>query len=266
MKVITLLNEKGGVGKTTASTTLAAWLAIRGKRVLLIDADAQGNATRAFGVDKAPCFHDWVLRSAPVADMVRAVPPKVYTVPDEEPRGGSLFVMPSNAETRVIPMGTDNGTIILQRVMELRDTFDYVIFDTSPTPSMLHLMIYLATDGIVYPTTLEEWAFDGLRASMTHREQVDMFRQTRGLPPVAMLGIIPMMYRAKTIEHAENLKLLKHRFGDAVWDVFPQRIIWAEAAGLCRSIFAVAPTSRAADDARRMGARFEAEAAYVFSA
>lgn len=266
MKVITLLNEKGGVGKTTAATTLAAGLAIRGNRVLLIDADAQGNATRAFGVDKAPCFHDWVLRSAPVAEMVRPVPPATYTVPDEPPGDGSLWVMPSNAETRTIPMGTDNGMVVLQRVAELRDVFDYVIFDTSPTPSMLHLMIYLATDGIIYPTTLEEWSFDGLRSSMAHREQVDDFRRARQLEPVQMLGIIPMMFRPKTIEHTENLRLLHSRFAEAVWPPFQQRIIWAEAAGLCRSIYAVAPSSRAAGESWRMVSRFEQEAVYAFGA
>lgn len=266
MHVITLLNEKGGVGKTTIATTLAAGLAIRGARVLLVDADAQGNATQAFGVAPAPCFHDWVLRAAPVAQMVQAVPPAMYTVPDEPPTGGSLWLMPGNVETRSIAGATGNPLVLVERMAELEGTFDYVIVDTAPSPSLLHVLIYLVTDGMIYPTTLEEWSFAGLRSSMKHRDQVDQFRQTRGLPPVHVLGIVPMMYRAKTVEHTENLRLLHERFGEAVWPPFPQRIIWAETAGLCRSIFTVAPTSRAAGDAWRMVRQFEQEVAHAFRA
>ena len=65
MKIVTLLNEKGGVGKTTLATHLAAGLAIRGKRVILVDADPQGHATIAFGLSKEPGFYDLIVRNAP---------------------------------------------------------------------------------------------------------------------------------------------------------------------------------------------------------
>lgn len=257
MKVITLLNEKGGVGKTTDATHLAAGLAIRGKRILLIDADAQGHASIAFGHAKEPALYDMLVRNAPFASVIKPINPARYAVPDEaEDIQGTLALIPSNAETRNIAESVSDGSILRNRLAKLADMFDYVIIDTSPTPSMLHSIILLATDFALIPTKCEHWSIDAMYETMKHLEGVNQVRAAIG--PVVIMGIVPMLYRRQTVEHSENLKILQEQFGDLIWPPMPQLTIWAEVTGFYRSIFSVAPTSRAARDMWRLVDHVEA--------
>jgi chromosome partitioning protein len=248
VNIITLLNEKGGVGKTTLATHIAAGLAIRGYRVVLADSDPQGNATTAFGAQKEPGFYDLIVRNAKFQDVLRLISPERYALPDDAATiQGSLMLIPSNIESRNIAGSISDAFSVLRRFHQLRDMVDFVVFDTSPTPSLLHASIYMATDGIIYPTKCESWSFDGLRESLGHREQFDPLRMKYNLAPINVLGIVPIMFRTKTVEHSENLNLLKKAFGDIVWKPIPEAIIWAEAAGMKRSLFSIAPDSKATE-------------------
>lgn len=250
MKVITLMNEKGGVGKTTLATHLAAGLAIRGLKVVLIDADAQGHATVAFGLAKEAGFYDLIVRNADFRDVLRLVPPERYALPDEAAQvKGQLMVIPSNVETRTISMSISDAFAVLKRVMQLRSAVDVIIFDTSPTPSLLHSSIYMTTDSIIYPTLLEKWSFDGLRESIAHKSQFDPLRKQYNLGEIEMMGIVPTMTRMQTLEHQDNLDQLTKAFGSLVWDGIPMRTIWTEASSAKRSVFNLAPGSKTEADA-----------------
>jgi chromosome partitioning protein len=85
LKAITLLNEKGGVGKTTLATHFAAGLTLRDLRVLLIDTDPQAHATTTFGLKKEPALHDLLVREAEFTDVLRAVPAERVTAPPDQP-------------------------------------------------------------------------------------------------------------------------------------------------------------------------------------
>ena len=248
MKIITLLNEKGGVGKTTLAVHIAAGLAARGWRVLLIDADPQGHATVALGARKEPGLYEMLVREASFKDVLKVVPPQNY-LPPETPSEGRLYLIPSNIETRVIPMMISDAMKVNKRVRMLKDVVDAVVFDTSPTPSLLHASIYLATDGIIYPTKCEYLSFDGLAESFQHRQASQPMREQYELGSITNLGIVPTMFRSSTLEHAENLKLLRQQFGSMVWRPIPQRTIWAEASSRHQTVFAIAPESKAASDA-----------------
>src|SRR5687768_423935 len=101
MKIITFLNEKGGVGKTTLAIHLAAGLAIGGQRVLLIDADAQGNAGQWFNIAPYPGFYNLLVRDAPFDEVVKPVDTSRIAPADDGVKG-SLFIMGSNIESQNI--------------------------------------------------------------------------------------------------------------------------------------------------------------------
>ena len=101
MKVITLLQEKGGVGKTTLAVHVAAGLAVRGARVLLVDADAQGTATSSLGLAPEPGLYNLMVRNMAFQDVVKLVQPEIYEPPNDHSRG-NLFMLPGNLETRLI--------------------------------------------------------------------------------------------------------------------------------------------------------------------
>lgn len=247
MKIVTLLNEKGGVGKTTLATHIGAGLAIRGLRVVIADADPQGHATVAFGFDRLPGLYDLLVREESFRNVLQVVPQELYEIPGQ-PVHGQLYLIPGNHETRAIPLMTSDGMIILKRFAELHTNFDVVIFDTSPTPSLLHASIYMATNSIVYPTECEFLSLDGLIQSLTHKESVQPTRNQWGLEPIELMGIVPTKYRASTVLHNYNLNNLRHQFGTKVWDPLTLGTIWAEASQRRRPVFHLAPDSKAASE------------------
>ncbi len=256
MKILTLLNEKGGVGKTTLATHIAAGLAVKGMRVVLVDADPQGHATVALGLPKEPGLYDLLVRDAAFKSVLRFIPPKAYEVPGDVVRG-QLFIISSNVETRNIANSISDSFAVSERFRELEESIDMVIFDTSPTPSLLHGSIYIATDSVLYPTTCEYLSFDGLVESIKHRQAAEAHRAQWGLKPINVLGIAPTMFRTKTLEHSENLRQLQEQFGALVWEPIPQRTIWAEAAAIRRPVFSFAPDSKAAEDAWKLVMRVQ---------
>lgn len=258
MKIITLLNEKGGVGKTTLSTHLASYLALQGHKVILVDADPQAHATVTLGIAKSSGFYDLMVRDDSFQSVLRMVSPEVYEIVGQETKG-ALYLVPSNVETRNIANSISDAFAIAEKFREVADFVDFVIFDTSPTPSLLHGAIYIATDAIVYPTKCEYLSFDGLVESMKHRTQAENHRKRWGLNPIHLLGIIPTMYRGKTLEHAENLAEMQKMFGNAVWEPIPQRTIWTEITRMHSMVWTAAPTSYAAQDALTLGKHFMEE-------
>lgn len=256
MHVITLLNEKGGVGKTTLATHIATGLAVKGYRVIVIDADPQGHATLSLGMKKDPGLYDLLVREASFREVLKRVPEEYYAVPEQKVEG-VLYVIPSNVETRAIPMMTSDGMIVLKRLNEIKDAVDIVLFDTSPTPSLLHASIYMATHSIVYPTECEYLSLDGLVQSLSHKEQLQPTRKQWGLSSIEIMGIVPMKYRSSTVLHKRNLESLRKQFGNKVWKPLALRTIWGEASLMRRPVFNLAPDSKAASEVWQMVSRVE---------
>lgn len=262
MKKVTLANEKGGVGKTTLAVNIAAGLALRGKRVLLIDADAQANSTDNLGLEPYPGFYDWLVRGAAPEKVIASIHPAVYGCESDVPpltphelasldehdqaarlhqRGletSRLHLLGSNVETYMIASAIREEGLFARRLDELADRYDYAVIDTAPTPSLLHAEIYRGTQYILYPTLCETLSLKGLEDSVSRLRGI---RRLNG-KPVEVIGVVPNQYRGNTLEHQENLAELRRWVGtEMVWPVLPQAIVWAETTKYKIPIFVHVP-------------------------
>ncbi len=245
MKVLTLLNEKGGVGKTTLSAHIGAGLAQQGARVLIVDTDAQANLTSQFRVAETGGLYQLIVKEAAWRDVLTK--PEVAGWSAGNPTG-ALYLLTSNIETRGIPLMVDDARILAERLEELEEHVDVVVIDTSPTPSLLHSMIYLASDYMIYPTQCEMLALGGVAKSVAHMTGNRSTRKAFGLVPTTLLAVQPMMFMSNTSAHQYGLEKIKAQFGAAVWAPITARTIWREASYAQQTIFAYAPESPAAAD------------------
>ncbi len=236
MNVITLLNEKGGVGKTTLSLHIAAGLASKGHTVVVLDMDGQAHSTQYFGFDEAPGVYKLLVQDAEWKDVLVGVDPRQYG-PDGL-SAGELYILPSNTETRVIPMLVSEAGLLRERLTELAGWADYVVIDTSPTPSMLHAMIYVASDGVVYPTKMERLSLMGLNNSIRRMDNLNRERALWGLEPAKTMGIQPVMYDSQTNAHGLGMGQARSKFQKLVWNALPTRTLWRDASSQLQTIFA----------------------------
>lgn len=249
MKVITFLNEKGGVGKTTLATHVAAGLAIRGHRTLLIDADPQGHATISLAIKKQPGLYGLIAQQRDWADVILSPLPRYWAGQYEMSNSTEdpmLYLLPGNIETQALPVVTDPTLMLKERLIELEGWLDYVVIDTPPTPSALQSMVYLATTHLVYPTQLQQLSLDGLAESVNRLHRLSRTRAELGGDPVKLLGVVPTMYRANTTAHQHGLKLLKSHFGEnGVLPLISDSTVWRDREFIPQMIYAYAPGSRA---------------------
>lgn len=258
MITITLAGEKGGIGKTTLAVTLAAALAIRGSHVLLVDTDAQASATNALGFADSPALYDVLVRDGNIYPIYEAnrrgslvyVPTETW-MGEQHGEFGVFSLLPSNVESRNIAgMLTDVGAVA-RKFAECERYCDVVIFDTPPTPSLLHAAIYAASDYIIWPVVPEPLAVGGLQKSMGHMDVVQAMRAHLGKAPAIPLGIVPTLVRPGTVLHSENLKRLADEHGALLKSPIGQRIAWSEAAQMRQSLFAYGRDEAAVAEAWR---------------
>src|SRR3972149_5173743 len=259
MKVVTLLNEKGGVGKTPLATHIAAGLAIRGHRVALIDADPQGHSTIAMGLPKTPTLFQMLIYpdQMPARQALQRIDPAVL-VPEGETVHGQLYVIATDVSARVIPMMTSDTLIVRTALEQFQDLVYVVVFDTAPTPSLFQGAIYMATDAILYPTECAHLSFDGLAESIGRRKQVASLRAESGLDDIKVAGIIPNKVRAKTDAHRHALDLLRQEFGNRLWPPILLSTVWEQAQFAQRVLFNYAPDAPATGEIWQIVDRAEA--------
>jgi chromosome partitioning protein len=253
MKVITLMNEKGGVGKTSLSVILAGGLALRGRRVVVIDADAQGNLTGAFGLERQPHFYQFC--TVPAADLGRLTIARPVALAHYAPPGstmtGTLYCIGSDTSTRRIaplmhkevPAERRVSRLVLrERLSALQRSTDVVIIDTPPTPSDLHEAIAAATDYVIMPTGCEVFsALEGLSSTLEHTENLRALAANSGVEVSQLLAIIPNAFKKASVVHQEILALIQQHYGAAVWEPVPETETIKQTHLRRRSLFALYP-------------------------
>jgi chromosome partitioning protein len=235
MRRIAFINEKGGTCKTTLCVNVAAWLAGRGRRVLVADLDTQGHAGKSLGVDVrtvTPTVHDWLLDGVRFEAVVR--PTAV----------AGLDLLPANKDLAGFPVAAaaapDRAERLRRRLDELGEgRYDAVLIDSPPSRSLLTDNILVATSEVVIPVALTYLALDGCAEILESLEQV---RAERGRAPALTL-VVPTLYR-KTRLADEILAKLRGRLGAAV---SPTVLGWSvkvdEAQSHGRTVFEWAPRS-----------------------
>lgn len=254
MKVVTFMNEKGGVGKTTVSTHIAALMAAWGYRVMLVDAAPQGHATFSFGLKKEPGIYNWLVRDLPLEEVVRT-PPSIEAIAiPGKPFEGKLFIIPSNAETIGIPAQVDSYAL-RNGLDEFKDFLDLVIIDTDPATSALASLIYMASDGVVIPTQVDSLSIDGLISTI---QRIHSYPHRK----IGILGVATNFYDHRTLIHRKNygdlLKVGQARQW-AIWPPIKMRTAFREASNLRRMVYTLDTDSAdaAARDVIRVAKMFE---------
>ncbi|MCA9913317.1 MAG: ParA family protein, partial [Anaerolineae bacterium] len=237
MHVITLMNAKGGVGKTMLATYLAVGLAARGNRVLFLDSDAQANATNAFRLENAPDFHRLATSSVPWGEMMVSVSRDLLG----ETRG-KLYVVRSNYDTCRIDEQAGNVLHLRQRLQELDAAFQYCVIDTQPSMTPLHEAIFTASDSVIIPTDCE--AFSVQRGIPDTLARIQHLRQKAPMLMKDManvLAIVPNKCRKLTAMHNRMLQKLREEYGGLVWEPIPLRAALTESQLKREFVYTAAP-------------------------
>lgn len=245
MKVLTLLNEKGGVGKTSLARHVAAGLALKGSRVLLVDADPQAHSTHQMQLKEWGGLYRLLVQDETWEMVLKGGIPPAGAWVGTESTLGSLQVLRGNVETRAIPGLIDDVRLLRDRLDELEGYIDYVVIDTAPTPSMLQSLIYIATDCLIYPTQAQSLSLDGLAKSVARMASLNKTRNEVGLKGAQLLGVVPTMVR-NTTAHAHGLDLIEKHFGQkAILPALSMMTIWQDSEYAKQTLYTFAPTHEA---------------------
>lgn len=239
-RIISVANQKGGVGKTTTSVNLAASLALHGARVLVVDLDPQGNASTALGVDHhadIPSIYDVLIEDTPLADIVVPAPeiPNLYCAPATLNLAGAEIELVSKVarESR------------LRRALDAYDTdgFDYVLIDCPPSLGLLTVNALVGGDELLIPIQCEYYALEGLGQLV---RTVDLVKAHLN-PEVNISTIVLTMYDARTRLAAQVAEDVRAHFGDVVLrTVIPRSVRVSEAPSYGQSVITYDPGSSGA--------------------
>lgn len=227
-RIISIVNQKGGVGKTTTAINLGAYLAEAGKFVLIVDLDPQANATSGIGVDPQLLeqgVYEAVLGQCRMKDIVQPTAHETLFIGPATPELAGLNVELVDMERREYKLR--------DALMEIRNDYDYVLIDCPPTLGLITLNGIVAADEILIPVQAEYYALEGLGQLL---ETVNLVKD-RIRPEIDVLGAVLTMYDSRTKLSEDVLQELYKYFPRNIFrSVIPRSVRLAEAPSFGRSI------------------------------
>jgi chromosome partitioning protein len=219
--ILAVVNQKGGVGKTTTSINLSSYLALRGKKTLLVDVDPQGNTTSGIGFDKEK-LENSVYNVLIEGDNIRSA---IY------PSGRkNLSVLPANidlagAEIEMVPMFS-RETILKRAFGDIQKDFDFIVMDCPPSLGLLTVNALTAADGIIVPIQSEFYALEGLTQLINTFNIVKKHLN----PGLEIFGVVITMFDSRTqLSHQVAAEVRKY-FGDKLFKaIIPRNVRLSEA-------------------------------------
>lgn len=237
-RIYALANQKGGVGKTTTAVNLGAYLANAGKRVLLVDADPQANATSSLGVDKnalTRSVYDMLVGSEPAASLTTLT------------QCAGLDLLPASpalagAEIELVALA--GRELRLRRALgPMRPRYDFILIDTPPSLGMLTINALTAADGVLIPIQCEYLPLEGLTQLL---RTVELVRQSLN-PDLIIRGLIMTMYDARTNLSRQVVDEIRQHFATTAFRaVIPRSIKISEAPSFGEPLVTFAPESSGA--------------------
>ncbi|WP_096202890.1 ParA family protein [Bacillus sp. FJAT-45350] len=238
-RIISVANQKGGVGKTTTAVNLSACLAYIGKKVLIVDVDPQGNATSGVGIEKGDvdqCVYDVLVEDVEAKDVIKST--------DVE----NLDILPSTiqlsgAEIELVP--TISREVRLKRALStVIESYDYIIIDCPPSLGLLTINSLTASDSVLIPVQCEYYALEGLSQLLNTVRLVQKHLNT----DLAIEGVLLTMLDARTNLGIQVIDEVKKYFREKVFKtIIPRNVRLGEAPSHGKPIIIYDPKSRGAE-------------------
>ena len=237
--VLAIVNQKGGVGKTTTSVNLSAYLALRGKKTLLIDIDPQGNATSGIGLEKkelAKTIYDVLINNEDIKDVIQPTGRK------------NLSVCPANIELVGAELELKDllsrENILKRALLTIDSQYDFIIMDCPPSLGLITLNALTAADGVIVPIQSEYYALEGLTQLM---DTIAIVKKHLN-PGLNIFGVVVTMFDSRTqLSHQVTAEVKKY-FSDKLFKaIVPRNVRLSEAPSFGLAINEYDAKSKGAD-------------------
>jgi chromosome partitioning protein len=234
-RCLAVFNHKGGTGKTTTAVSVAAGLALRGRRVLLVDTDAQGNVGVSLGATAERSLYHVLVMGLRVSDATKTVRPNLELLPSNE----------TLAAAELYLAGRQNrDRVLCERLSAASSAFDYVILDCSPSLSLMNQNALVFADSVLVPVACDYLSLVGVRQVIKTVKNVNALLHH----PVRIWGVLPTIYDARAKICREAVATLKEHFGDRCLPPIRAAMKVKEAPAQGQTIFEYAAGTNAAED------------------